>query len=374
VKIGRSLLLLGTAFALGCAPSASHFESLSPAASRLDSLEASPAETATDASESEPALTDIPPPIAIPKTRLSVFGDVATDPVGQLTFRRVEEIRNAENEMYGWLIWVGPLDEPVRWTETLTAPIGVELPRDAHVGISQDGRRAVFNGAMVPDRGFIHSEWRLGANEAPGRYEIAVSLPDGREEGFSFVLGSPQESCPAMKVLLNWWRAKHSLAGDPENRDVSDRVLKVFGTRLTRHGFAIADLEDAYWYVIASAARRSDDRSVAYGHIVMRAIADFQGKARRYSSTTTNLTGLVDFGILFEAETSRLDESIRSLADRFAAVLTPHARSACADWWSGQREEEARLEGIRKQLEDEIVRVRERRAEREKRLELEVSP
>ncbi len=177
-----------------------------------------------------------------------------------------------------------------------------------------------------------------------------------------------------MRVLLNWWRAKHSLEGDPGNRDVSDRVMSVFGTRLAHHGFVTADLEDAYWYVMASAARRSDDRAIAYGHIVMRAIADFQGKARRYSSTTSNFTGMVDYGILFESTTSRLDEFIRTLADKFAAVLTPHARQACSDWWSGQLEEEARLEDVRAQLEAEILRVRERRAEHEKRLKLEVDP
>ena len=27
-----------------------------------------------------------------------------------------------------------------------------------------------------------------------------------------------------MKILLNWWQAKHSLEGDPGNRDVTERV------------------------------------------------------------------------------------------------------------------------------------------------------
>ena len=83
---------------------------------------------------------------------------------------------------------------------------------------------------------------------------------------------------------------------------------------------------------------------------------------------------MVDCGILFESTTSRLDAFIRTLADKFAAALTPHARQACSDWWSGELEEEARLEEIRTQLEEEILRVRERRAEHEKRLELGVDP
>jgi hypothetical protein len=332
----------------------------------------SDASTVSDA-ESIQTVTDYPPPIAIPEIRLPVFGSVTTDAEGRLSILPANEIRNAENEMYGWRIWVGRTSEPVQWTERLTAPVGVEMAGGRDVNISDDRRTIEFANAMVPEQGFIFSQWALGADEAPGRYEIAVELPDDRIEKFSFTLGHPEDACPAMKILLNWWRAKHSLEGDPGNRDVSDRVLGVFGTRLARHGFVAADLEDAYWYVMASAARRSDDREVAYGHIVMRAIADFQGKARRYSSTT-NFTGRIDYGILFDSPVSGLDEFVRTLADRFAAVLLPHAREACADWWSGQLEEEARLKEIRIQLEEEINRVRRRRAENEKRLELEVDP
>jgi hypothetical protein len=83
---------------------------------------------------------------------------------------------------------------------------------------------------------------------------------------------------------------------------------------------------------------------------------------------------MVDYGILFESEVGRLDAFTRTLADKFAAVLIPHARQSCSDWWSGQREEEARLEEVRAQLEEEIRRVRKRREEHEKRLELDVDP
>jgi hypothetical protein len=352
-----------------------------PRAKSPDSIVASGAEPSANSpdsiilSDAEPmeALTDGSPPIAIPEIRLPVFGSVTTDAEGRLSILPADEIRNAENERYGWLIWAGRTSKPVQWTESLTAPVGVEMTGAPNVTLSDDKRTATFVNAMVPDQGFIFSQWALDADEAPGRYEITVSLPSGRSEMFSFTLGHPQEACPSMRVLLNWWRAKHSLEGDPGNRDVSDRVMSVFGTRLARHGFVTADLEDAYWYVMASAARRSDDREIAYGHIVMRAIADFQGKARRYSSTTS-FTGMVDYGILFESTVSRLDEFIRTLADKFAAVLTPHARQACSDWWNGQLEEEARLEEVRTQLEEEIKRVRKRRAEHKKRLELDVSP
>jgi hypothetical protein len=386
VKIG-GLSLFVTFCVLGCATSISHLEPREKTPHTIVSSHVEPRSTSPDAitsSDVEPIETaaDSPPPIAIPDNRLSVFGTIETDADGRLAFLSANEIRNAENEMYGWRIWVGRTSKPVQWTERLTGPVGSEVNRgsqstnsdDSQFAKSDDGRTATFTGAMVPDQGFIYSQWVLGADEAPGRYEIAVSLPGGRTETFSFALGQPQDACPSMRILLNWWRAKHSLEGDPENRDVTDRVMKVLGTRLSRHGFVVADLEDAYWYVMASAARRSDDREIAYGHIVMRAIADFQGKARRYSSTTSNFTGMVDYGILFDAPVGELDEFIRTLADKFAAVLTPHARQACSDWWSGQLAEEARLEEVRTQLEEEIIRVRKRRAEHEKRLELDVSP
>jgi hypothetical protein len=377
VRIG-GLWLLVTLCVPGCATSIPQVESRAKSPDSVVAFDAEPRANSPDsiiASDAEPieAPTEGPPPIAIPEIRLPVFGSVTTDAEGRLSIFPANEIRNAENERYGWLIWAGRTSKPVQWTESLTAPVGVELSDAPSVTLSDDKRTATFVNAMVPDQGFIFSQWALGADEAPGRYEITVSLPNGRSEMFSFTLGHPQEACPSMRVLLNWWRAKHSLEGDPGNRDVSDRVMSVFGTRLARHGFVTADLEDAYWYVMASSARRSDDREIAYGHIVMRAIADFQGKARRYSSTT-NLTGMVDFGILFESTVSRLDEFIRTLADKFAAVLTPHARQACFDWWNGQLEEEARLEEVRTQLEEEIRRVRKRRAEHKKRLELDVHP
>ena len=363
MRIG-GLSLLVTLCVLGCVTNMPQVE---PRAKSPDAIISSDV-------ESIEVPIDYPPPIAIPETRLSVFGTITTDAEGRLSILPANEIRNAENEMYGWRIWAGPTSKSVQWTERLTGPVGVEMTRDSPIANSGDRRTVTFAGAMVPNQGFIYSQWVLGADEAPGRYEVAVALPDGRTEMFSFTLGHPQDACPSMRILLNWWWAKYSLEGDPGNRDVTERVMKVLGTRLAHHGFVTADLEDAYWYVMASAARRRDDRGIAYGHIVMRAIADFQGKARRYSSTTSNFTGMVDYGILFESAVSRLDEFIRTLADKFAAVLIPHARQACSDWWSGQLEEEARLEEVRTQLEEEINRVRKRRADHEKRLELDVNP
>ncbi len=59
-------------------------------------------------------------------------------------------------------------------------------------------------------------------------------------------------------------------------------------------------------------------------------------------------------------------------ADLAASIFLPHARQLCADMNATLSEEEAELERIRDQLTEEIMRVRERRTEQEKQLELEV--
>ncbi len=59
-------------------------------------------------------------------------------------------------------------------------------------------------------------------------------------------------------------------------------------------------------------------------------------------------------------------------ADLAASIFLPHARQLCADMTATWLEEEAELERPRDQLTEEIMRTRERRAEHEKRLEIEV--
>ena len=59
-------------------------------------------------------------------------------------------------------------------------------------------------------------------------------------------------------------------------------------------------------------------------------------------------------------------------ADLAASVFLLHARQLCADMNATLSEEEAELEQIRDQLTEEIIRVRERRTEKEKQLKLEV--
>ncbi len=59
-------------------------------------------------------------------------------------------------------------------------------------------------------------------------------------------------------------------------------------------------------------------------------------------------------------------------ANLAASVFLPHARQLCADMNATLSEEEAELERIRDQLTEEIMRVRERRAEHEMQLKLEV--
>jgi hypothetical protein len=72
--------------------------------------------------------------------------------------------------------------------------------------------------------------------------------------------------------------------------------------------------------------------------------------------------------------TTRSDFGMRASkdADLAASVFLPHARQLCADMSTTLSEEEADLEEIRNQLTEEIMRIRERRAEQGKQLELEI--
>lgn len=108
VRIG-GLCLLVTLCALGCATSVPHVE---PRAKSPDASVGPDARTGSDVNvgsdaESIGTGTDYPPPIAIPEIRLPAFGTITTDAEGRLSILPTNEIRNAENEMYGWRIWVG---------------------------------------------------------------------------------------------------------------------------------------------------------------------------------------------------------------------------------------------------------------------------
>jgi hypothetical protein len=72
--------------------------------------------------------------------------------------------------------------------------------------------------------------------------------------------------------------------------------------------------------------------------------------------------------------TTRSDFGMRASkdADLAASVFLPHTWQLCADLSTTLSEEEADLEEIRNQLTEEIRRIRERRAEQGKQLELEV--
>ena len=108
---------------------------------------------------------------------------------------------------------------------------------------------------------------------------------------------------------------------------------------------------------------------------VNRVLAD--GGTRQILHNGTNPSG-VALICLLERSIGRMTARtastfIRGLGDDFVEKLFPHGHHKCADWRSGQLEEEARLERIREELVEEIERVRRERVEwkRRKLLELE---
>jgi hypothetical protein len=347
----------------------------------------------------------------VPEARTPVFGILTTDAAGDPQFVAAAEVPNVESQSYGWFIWVGDSTQPVRWTErsSLTRPPargsaveskpsifssdngGMAISQAqtrVHLeitSISPDGSAAITRAKSTPLDGFIWNSWVVEPGDPPGRYEIAVSLSGGRTETFSFALGQPQgthpsiEFCPYMDVYLNWWWAKHTLDGGPDESDISARALTVFSeTLMLEHAFSLVEkVEDAYWVASATARRNVMNPEMAHRYVKMRTLSQFQGKAVRPTNFTPGDT--IDPGFLFEVPLAELDAYIRGMAHRFADRLFPHARRLCAEWRGGQLKEDAPFERIREELTEDIERVRRERvaserveSERRKLLELEV--
>lgn len=309
---------------------------------------------------------------ATPEQRTSIFGVLTTGPDGKRRIDPASHIDNIDYLEYGWAIWVGDSNRPVRWTESITGPStaswgGVDW-------VSPDGRTAVVSNEAIPKNGFIYQTWSL-FEDSPGRYSVSVSLPGDRRENFEFMLSPALGTCPYSKVwfILVW--SEYSEGGDPDKTDLTEPLISEFLERLRQHGFRIADgVDDAYWILQGSAMRGASDRSVVVLHVQMRAFVEFEGKALRYDAITRGVGGLVDFSYLWVTSASDFVTDVRELADKFAGQLGYHTRVKCADWASGSLEEEARLEKLRKELTAEIGRIRQERIEQEqrKRLQLEI--
>jgi len=342
----------------------------------------------------------------VPEARRSVFGILTIDAGGNPRFLATTEIPNVHGQAYGWFIWVGDSTQPVRWTQTFTSTRppakqstvepepsifssrdeGMLIAQDetgvrtVKTSISPDGRTAITQGESPRLDGFIWNSGLINPGTPPGSYEIAVSLPGGRTETFSFALGEPQAShqsfefCRYMDVYVDWWWARYTLDGDPDESNVTERVLTVFTDALMLgHRFSLVEeADDAYWVASANASKNVMNPEMTHGFVHMRTLADLQGGAVRRTLHTAG--ELIDFQLLFEVPLVELDAFIRGLAGKFAEKLFPHAHRLCEAWSSGQLDEETRLERMRKELVEEIERVRRERVERErrKRLELEV--
>jgi hypothetical protein len=81
---------------------------------------------------------------------------------------------------------------------------------------------------------------------------------------------------------------------------------------------------------------------------------------------------LENFTLLGVIRPHEIDDHLLEFSESLVRIRVNTVQNQCADMGTTLLEEEAELEGIRDQLTEEIIRVRERRAEQEKQLELEV--
>lgn len=287
-------------------------------------------------------------PVAIPSSRNAVFGTFTTDEHGRLKLEPTTNIPNEPFQYYGWMAWVGENDVPVTWGVSLRA--------------SDTRQERSYRKSMVPTDGFIYEVWFT--EESAGDHLMVLTLPGGDFTSFQYTVGPKRTTCPYRKVFIDWWWAEHSDDGDPNHSDLTEEVLQPFSDRLSLHPEVYPDvvgLDDAYWMLTGIASVSITDPEYAVGHIRIRAIADFEGKALRHSFASGGERGILDKGLLFQFPVLSMESSMYQAADEFAGAITPHIQRMCTDWASGQIEEEARLERIRLELVKEMQRIRRAR-------------
>jgi len=144
-----------------------------------------------------PAPPPAPPPAIAsryPELPGAYFGVKITDPDGRSRFLQTDVVPNLESQRYGWFIWVGETQTPIRWTETLELPGPATWPDVAAatgIAVSPDRRAATIEAEALPTRGFVSHFWEVVPGDPSGPHQIVVRFADGREERFGFALAVP---------------------------------------------------------------------------------------------------------------------------------------------------------------------------------------
>ena len=145
---------------------------------------------------------------------------------------------------------------------------------------------------------------------------------------------------------------------------------------LAQVGFVIArENEFSYWIVTSHA--REINRESAVWHVAMYAQPELGDGVILFTRNFISLGGKrVEYaGFVALSEVFPINSAAalaKDFAEGAADALLSGAHRRCQDMNVTLLEEEAQLERMRDQLTEEIIRVRERRAEQEKRLKLQV--
>src|SRR4030095_948478 len=198
------------------------------------------------------------------QTQSFSFGIIITDSTGKRSVQPANVIPNMEGQQFGWVIKTGQSSDHIQWTETITAPaVGAWHAEtlDESSTISSDERAVTTRGTSVPADGVIHHEWSVGQTDPAGLWKVKVRV-SGKllPKSLSFTLSNPLGSCPFWRTHLNWWWAKFNEKGDPDQADLSSRVLDQMAIRLAYHGFVpTTNVAEAYWQLNTHSSRLVND-------------------------------------------------------------------------------------------------------------------
>lgn len=116
------------------------------------------------------------------------FGIVVTAADGSATFVKTNFVPLRPGQIYGWYIDVRTNLEKVQYVEQVALAGPAQWPAGGDAQISADRRTITVRHEAAPVNGIISGEWKINADDPPGRATITVKLENEVVQRFDFEL------------------------------------------------------------------------------------------------------------------------------------------------------------------------------------------
>ncbi len=187
-----------------------------------------------------------------------------------------------------------------------------------------------------------------------------ASLAHQVAAGESVALEPLPSECPYADVYV-----AVSTNGAALDAEVAERVQIAYSGYLGMQGFQIVTAsEEAYWNAFSLLSLNRQVTATFVWSVYMMATQDLGGGIQapfRFAVEGDDQGDLSGFMLLREVHLQDLDKQVRSAAEATTRALFPHASRMCIAWTHD--------EGIREELVQEILRVREQRHRKRLRLD-----